>query len=200
MTPKEQAIELLCKGISTTQVADAIGVDPSYISQLKADPEISARISQSLAATAVADMEFDDRVERAEDLALQQIERRLPMANISQAMQAFRILNGAVKRKHHNLDPGVGAGVVVNIHLPASAVPRYTLNAQNEIVDVEGKAMVATTAKSLDEILAARAAGNTKGLPAITDVEKAAATLGALRAPVKVPAKRLPSVLSPDIL
>lgn len=200
MTPKEQAIELLCKGIQATQVADAIGVDPSYVSQLKADPEIAAKIQQSLAANTVADTEFDERLERAEDLALQQIERRLPMANLQQSMQAFRILNGATKRKHQTLNPGAGAGVIVNIHLPASAVPRYTLNAQNEIVDVEGKAMVAASAKSLDEVLAARAAGNTKGLPGITDVEKAAAMLGALRAPIKVPAKKLPSTLSPDIL
>lgn len=200
MTPKEQAIELLCKGISTTQVADAIGVDPSYISQLRQEEGVAEQIAQAMAANVVADMQFDERVERAEDLALQQIERRLPMANISQAMQAFRILNGATKRKHQTLNPGAGAGVVVNIHLPAAAVPKYTLNAQNEIVDVEGKVMVATTAKSLDEILAARAAGNAKNLPGITEVEKAAATLGALKVPVKAPAKRLPSVLSPDIL
>ena len=200
MTPKEQAIELLCKGISTTQVADAIGVDPSYISQLRQEEGVEERIAHALAATSIADVEFDDRVQRAEDLALQQIEKRLPFANISQSMQAFKILNGAVKRKHQNLNPGAGAGVAVNIHLPASAVPRYTLNARNEIVDVEGKAMVAATVKSLDEVLAARAAGNTKGLPNITDVEKAAATLGALKTPVRVTSSRLPKELSPDVL
>lgn len=201
MTPKDQAIELLCKGISTTQVADAIGVDPSYISQLRADPEIAERISKSVAATTVADVEFDSRLEKAEALALEQIEKKLPFANMQQSLSAFKILNGAVKRKHGHQNPGAGAGVVVNIHLPATAVPRYTLNAQNEIVDVEGKPMVAASAKSLDEILAARASGNTKGLPNLTDMEKAAATLESLPRPVmKAPVRRLPKELSPDVL
>ena len=201
MTPKEQAIELLSRGIPTTQVADAIGVDPSYISQLRQEEGVAELIAAGLAATTVADMEFDDRLSKAENLALEQIEKKLPFANIGQSIAAFRILNGAVKRKHQTINPGAGAGVVVNINLPASAIPRYTLNQQNEIVDVEGKVMVASTAKSLDEILAARASGNTKNLPGTTDVEKAAALLDTLVRPtVRAPARKLPSILSPDVL
>jgi len=201
MTPKEQAIELLCKGVTTTQVADAIGVDPSYVSQLKADPEVAEKIAAATAGLTIADIEFDSRLERAEELALEQIERKIQYANFGQSLAAFRILNSATRRKAQTANNAGAAGnVTVNIVLPTGAIPKYTINAKSEIVEVEGQTMLSMQAKSLDQILAARAAGNTKGIPQVTDLEKAATTLENLTVPVRRPAPKLPKGLSVDIL
>ena len=70
MTPKDYAISLLAQGIPTSQVAAACGVDDSYISQLKADPEVQQKIAEARAGHAVTDAKFDDTLERAEALAL----------------------------------------------------------------------------------------------------------------------------------
>lgn len=198
---KEHAITLLAQGIPTSQVAAALGCDDSYISQLKADPEIQQQIAERGAVATIADVKFDDTLERAEMLALEKIEKNLPFATLGQAMAAFRTLNGARRRKD-----GVASGndqsltVNVNLTLPANAMPRYVLNAQSEIVEVEGQTMISATPKTIDQILAARNGGEAAKLPAVTALEKAATRLGSLAPMPAARPRKSPLALSPDIL
>ncbi len=197
---KDHAITLLAQGIATSQVAAAIGCDDSYISQLKADPEVQQKIAEMSASQTLADVTFDSTLERAESLALEKIEKNLPFATLGQAMAAFRALNGARRRKDGVVNPGsTGTTINVNLTLPAAALPRYVTNAQSEIVEVEGKTMISATPKTIDQILAARNGTNTN-LPAVTALEKAASRLGSLAPLAPARPRRAPLELSPDIL
>lgn len=198
MTPKEYAVSLLAQGIPTSQVAAACGVDDSYISQLRADPEIQRQIAEARAGHVVADSQFDNTLERAETLALEKIEKNLPFANMGQALAAFRILNGARRRKDQFAQTEHNVSVTVALTLPQAAIPRYITNTKNEIIEVEGQTMLSATPKTLDDILSARATGAL--LPKITELEKAANRLDTLTAPVMRTAKRLPPELSADML
>jgi len=198
MTPKEYAISLIAQGIPTSQVAAACGVDDSYISQLKADPEVQQKIAEARAGHAVADSQFDNTLERAEALALEKIEKNLPFANMGQALAAFRILNGARRRKDQFAQTEHNVSVTVALTLPQAAIPRYITNTKNEIIEVEGQTMISATPKTLDEILRARATGSM--LPKITELEKAANRLETWAKPVMRTAKRLPPELSVDML
>ena len=198
MTPKEYAISLIAQGIPTSQVAAACGVDDSYISQLKADPEVQQRVAEARAEHVVADSQFDNTLERAEVLALEKIEKNLPFANMGQALAAFRILNGARRRKDQFAQTEHNVSVTVALTLPQAAIPRYITNTKNEIIEVEGQTMLSATPKTLDDILSARATGAL--LPKITELEKAANRLDTLSAPVMRTAKRLPPELSADML
>lgn len=198
MTPKDYAISLISQGIPTSQVAAACGVDDSYISQLKADPEVQQRVAEARAEHVVADSQFDNTLERAEALALEKIEKNLPFANMGQALAAFRILNGARRRKDQFAQTEHNVSVTVALTLPQAAIPRYITNTKNEIIEVEGQTMLSATPKTLDDILSARATGAL--LPKITELEKAANRLDTLSAPVMRTAKRLPPELSVDML
>lgn len=203
MTPKERAIELLCQGVSTSMVAEAVGVDPSYISQLRADPEVAAKISEALSQHTLEDVKHDSLIDKCEELALQRIEKTIAYANFGQTLAAFKILNSASRRQQKG-GPGGGlsTNITVNLTLPTAAIPAYTTNASNEIIEVEGRTMIAATAKSLDVILAERATDKQKQLPQITDVEKAADildTLGTKQRALAAP-RRLPAGLSVDYL
>lgn len=198
MTPKEHAILLLSQGISTSQVAATLGVDDSYISQLKADPDVQAKIAEAAAARTVEDVRFDSKLEAAEMLALEKIEKNLPFANMGQALAAFKALNSARKRKDGPIGGDNVTNVQVNLTLPAHAIPQYVLNSKQEIVEVEGQTMVSATPKTLDSILAARAEG--KALPKVTDIERAAALLENLHIPSPKTEKKVAIPLSPDIL
>jgi transcriptional regulator with XRE-family HTH domain len=192
MTPKEHAIQLLAQGIPTSQVAAAVGVSDSYISQLKSDEEVQRQIAERQAAHSIADSAFDETLERAESLALEKIEKNLPFANMGQALAAFRVLNSARRRKDEVLQRDTAVSVTVNLTLPASSLPRYTTNQANEIIEVEGKTMLSASAKTLDQILAARAGETQAALPQVTATEKAAAILSSLaplprKAPVRSP-------------
>ena len=204
MSPKQHAITLLAQGVPTSQVAAACGVSDSYISQLKADPEVQDEILAKQAAHSTADIKFDEMLEDAEAMALDKIQKNLPFATLGQALAAFRILNGARKRKDELIAQDHSVNLTVNLMLPATALPKYVSNTNNEIVEVEGKTMISATAKTLDQILAARATGDTN-LPQTTALEKAATMLDRLATPksliptAKSP-RRSPLPLSPDIL
>lgn len=202
---KEHIIALLAQGISATQVAAAAGVSESYISQLRADPELSSLIASKGTAQLEADVVFDNTLERAELMALEKIEKNLPFANMGQAMAAFRILNGARKRADAFAAPAdQSTNITVNLTLPASAAARYVVNTSNEIVEVEGQTMITATAKSLDSLLASRASGALTQ-PKLTTLNRAASLLTQISPfnnmqPAGRSARRLPPALSADIL
>lgn len=197
MIDKQTVVHYLVQGIPTSQIAAAVGCDESYISQLKADPEIQSQIAAQSAAATVRDSDFDETLERAEELALGKIEKSLQFANMGQALSAFRILNTARRRKD---GPVVNGGVTVNVTLtlPANALPRYVTNSNNEIVEVEGKTLVSATPRSLDAALAKKA--GTALTPQVTALEKAATRLGALTPLPPARARTLPIGLSVDML
>lgn len=197
MIDKQAVVRYLVQGIPTSQIAAAVGCDESYISQLKADPEIQTQVATQAAEVTVRDANFDQTLESAEELALNKIERSLQFANMGQALSAFRILNTARRRKD---GPAVGTSVTVNVSLtlPANALPRYVTNTNNEIVEVEGKTLVSATPRSLDATLAARMGAALT--PQVTAMEKAATRLGALTPLPPARARKLPSLLSADML
>ena len=203
MTPKDQIIELIAAGVPTSQIAAAVGCTDAYVSQLKSDPEVQAFLATKAVAVTAKDVAFDTALESAETLALEKLEKGLQFANFGQALAAFRVLNSARKRqdKFAQTD-NAGTTINVNLTLPASAMPRYTLTSRNEIIEVEGQTMVTATPKSLDQILAQRAAG--AAVPAVTSLERAANMLESLvnlQQPVNSKApRRLPVALSADIL
>lgn len=203
MTPKDQIIELLSAGVPTSQIAAAVGCTDSYVSQIRADPEVQAFLATKAVAVTAKDVAFDTALESAETMALQKLEKGLQFANFSQALAAFRVLNSARKRqdKFAQTD-NAGTTINVNLTLPVNAMPRYTLSGKNEIIEVEGQTMVTATPKSLDQILQARAAG--LALPNSTAIERAATMLESMITPVqpqnsRAP-RRVPVALSADIL
>ena len=204
-TNKEQIIALLSQGIPAAQVAAAVGVSESYISQLRADPELSELITTQGTAKLEANAAFDNTLERAELMALEKIEKNLPFANMGQAMAAFRILNSARKRSDAFATPAdQSTNITVNLTLPAAAAARYVVNTSNEIVEVEGQTMITATAKSLDTMLAQRASGSLTQ-PKLTTLNRAAGILAQVSPfnnmqPTQRSARRLPLALSADIL
>jgi hypothetical protein len=193
---KDTIIDLLAQGVPTSQIALAVGCTDAYISQLKADPEVQEILADKASGRIKKDSAFDTKLETAEELALARIEAGLQFANLGQAVGAFRILNGAKRRKDaHATDNSSGTTINVTLTLPAAALPRYTLNGKNEIVDVEGKTMIAATPKSLENMLRDRAQ-----LAVAVEAPAEQAKTSMLLGNLTVPARRPPSRITPDML
>lgn len=185
---KEQVIELLAAGVSTAQIARAIGTSDSYVSQLKSDPDISEIVAAKAAGRVTKDVAFDKKLASAEELALQRIEQGLQFANLGQAVGAFRVLNAARKRKDATQEAPTQT-INVTLTLPAAALPRYTLNSRSEIVDVEGKTMIAASPRTLESLLKDRAQVAI-GVNSPVEQAKANTLLGALTQPRSAPRAR----------
>jgi transcriptional regulator with XRE-family HTH domain len=197
-----ESLRMLAQGISPVQVAATLGVDPSYISQLMADEDFRSALELQKVERVQEDLDHDKKLDKAEGEYLDRITEKSKFANLQQSMQAFKILNGARRRRDTSVaNASIQIGAIVNIHLPASAAPQYVVNAKNEIVEVEGKTMVSATPRRLDEILAIRN-GNTEQqkraqLPGVTRVERAAVAIEKLD---NKPIKRLTRNTAPEDL
>ncbi len=75
MVDKQLAIKYMAQGISTDQIAAALGCDPSYISQLRADPEIARQVTEQTSSVTIKDAAFDERLNTAEEVLLGRIEK-----------------------------------------------------------------------------------------------------------------------------
>lgn len=157
MSAKDMALEMLAQGLQPPVVAATIGVTESYISQLLSDEDFAAAVAEKRSLQSQADMQYDDKLARVEEVYLDRIEQKAGMANLQQSMQAFKIINGAKRKKDRSAQPLTqNIGVVVNIALPTIVAPQYLLNQNSEIVEVEGKTMISASPKSLDGMVAAR--------------------------------------------
>jgi hypothetical protein len=153
MSPKEHALELLAIGVPPVQVAATIGCDESYISQLMGNEDFVLELASKKAAATQEDIKFDNLLANAEQQALENIEKRLPLANMQQSLQAFRILNTARRRKDGNILPtDGGTTVVVNISLPQVAIPHFITNEKAEIVEVGGQTMISASPKQVEAL------------------------------------------------
>ena len=174
MSARDLAMTMLAQGIPNTTVAETIGVEPSYISSLLADEDFKAELEQKRLQSTEEDLAYDDKLDKAEEAFLERLADKVRLANLQQSMQAFRVLNGAKRRKDRGVAAqAVNSGVVVNIQLPQSVVPQYITNSRNEIVEVNGQTMVSATPTGLEGMIAARKTA----LPAPAQTSEATVTV-----------------------
>ena len=177
---RQLAVQYLAQNMQPSIVAGILGVTESAISQLLADEDFAAEVTAASQGAAASDLAYDDRMDKAEEVFLQNIENRAQFANMQQSLQAFKLLNSARRRKDTRVhNSASNNGVTVNIMLPSSIVPDYTMNAQAEIVEVSGKTMLSATPSGVNELLAARQAAKAPvpvGVSAAVEVSPVKAT------------------------
>lgn len=157
MSSKEQIRDMLIQGVSPVQVSNALGLTESYVSQLLGNEDFSAEVQAGKVALLAEDVAYDEKIQRVEESYLDRIEEKSKFANLQQSLQAFKILNGAKKRRDaHTASQTPGVGVIVNIQLPDAIIPSYVTNSKNEIVEVQGQTMVSATPKSVEAASQAR--------------------------------------------
>lgn len=157
MQAREGLLELLAQGVSPVQAAAAVGVTESYVSQLLSDEDFAADVESRKVARTEQDLKYDQKIDAAEEVFLDNIERKASFANLQQSLHAFKVLNGAKRRKDSRVGAGSsGPAVVVNLVLPAQFIPQHVINANNEIVEVDGRTMVSAAPKKLEEMVQRR--------------------------------------------
>lgn len=190
MIDKKKVAQYLANGVGTEAIAAAVGCDASYVSQLKTDQEVIDLIESEKSTLTTEDVEFDARLARTEDKALQLIERNLPFANPHTALATFKVLNSANRRKAA-VQQNNSVAVNVTLVLPQAALPSYVANERKEIIEVEGRTMLSATPKSLEALAEARASKDSKNVPRVTAIEQAAQRLNSL-APRPIAARKSP--------
>lgn len=149
---KQQIKSLLKEGIPASQVALAVNVEPSYISQLMLEEEFSREVIEARYAALRSFTARDNKYDSIEDRLLLKLEEQLPlMMNPDRILRAIAIINNAKRRGVANDQPMAQATQVINLTLPTVIVNRYKTNTNNEVIDVNGEALIGMPAERLLE-------------------------------------------------
>lgn len=140
---KTKIANLLASGASPAQVARAVGVTASYISQLlTGDKEFEAILGKVSSEKLEEDIALEAAYKNVEVGILEQMEDKLPTADIRELSLAL----GAVTAKKQRAAPSGmtnGLSVAVSVHLPAHMAETLDIevvkNARSEIVEIEGR-------------------------------------------------------------
>lgn len=132
---EDRALELLGAGLSPSLVASAVGVSESRISQLLSSSEFSARVAElrfsHLQKHNVRDSEYDT----LEDALLEKLKDLIPfMMRPMEVLRAIQIINGAKRRGLSTPETVIQQQNIVNINIPVSIISKFTMNAQNQII------------------------------------------------------------------
>lgn len=139
MGTKERAAKLLGQGVDQSIVATALGVSPSYITQLLEQEQFAAEVTQLRFINLENATGRDSKYDAMEDKFLDKLEEMSPyMTKPREILGALAVLNKAQRRgaKQEN-QPQVKQDVVV-LTLPSVIHNTFITNHANQVIAVSG--------------------------------------------------------------
>lgn len=156
MIDKDKVISLLGSGVGPKQVADAVGCDISYISQLLGEDAVAQKVAEIRTAEVMKYKTMDEKYDELENKLLKKLEDLLPFfMKPDQVLRGLQFLNTA-KRKSTGLAGEVQAGEVVKLMLPAVTINSYKINMHGNMVEVGGRNLQAMASDLLMKTLESR--------------------------------------------
>jgi len=130
-----RAMELLGSGVPQEAAASALGVTPSYISQLLSDDNFATAVSQlkyeALSKHTARDAKYDDM----EDELLDRLDRvKGLMMRPADILGALKVINGAKRRGTDSKDSIIAKQNIVEITMPTQIVQQFTTNITNQVI------------------------------------------------------------------
>ena len=153
-----QVLELLGKGIAPAIVAATLDISPSYISQCTANPVFSTELQTMLLTSQLAASQRDDELDSLEDILIEKVKTTIAfIVKPSEALKALQMVNGMKRRGLGSVDRGAAVQqTTVIVNLPSHLQPREVqaiTSENNEIVEVDGRAMITKSSTSVLEQL-----------------------------------------------
>jgi hypothetical protein len=151
---RDKIIGYAAKNINPGIIASSCGVTPAYVSQLLELQDVRDEIARLKSGELEVALEADSTLERLETKALKIMEQKLPF--VKSAVEAVKIaqtLNG-MKRKAEtgNTDTDVLAAQQVIVVIPKGAALHFRTNENNQVIEVEGRAMAPLPSRALPDL------------------------------------------------
>lgn len=134
-TTDKKALQLLGSGALPSQVAAALGVDPSYISQLLADSEFSRQVTEIRFNALIEHNLRDKSLDSLEDQLIKKLGDIIPyMHKPSEIIHAFTRINQAKRRGSSAPEQTIQQQTIINLNLPTQILQHFAVNAQNQVI------------------------------------------------------------------
>ncbi len=140
---EDRALSLLGSGTSPVQVAHALGVSESYISQLLSREDFSAEVIRRKCDALEKHNERDNKYDRLEDTILSQLEANVSM--VFDPMKLARLLQVAntAKRRGVGADSNISqTTTTINLTLPTVVVNKFQTNVLNQVIEAGEQQLV----------------------------------------------------------
>ena len=132
-----RALELLGSGVPQEAVASALGVTPSYISQLLSDSEFAAKVTEKKYALLSKHTERDAKYDLLEDDLIEKLDKaKNLMFRPADILAAIKVINGAKRRGTDSQNSIVTQQNIVEITMPTQIIQQFTTNIVNQVVKV----------------------------------------------------------------
>jgi hypothetical protein len=164
---ESKALELLGQGIDPGIVASAIGVSVSRISQLLADPEFLAKVTELRYLSLTKHAAIDSRYDNLEDKLLEKLENLLPF--LVRPLEVSKVLSqiNAAKRRGAVAAPStLKTDEVVQLVMPIQIVQKFTVNQINQVIQAGQQELVTVQSGNMQKLLTQmKGAQNVQSLP-----------------------------------
>lgn len=149
-----RALELLGQNIPAAQVAMALGVTESLISQYMADPTFLGEVAElrfkTLAKHNTRDLAYDEM----EDALLSQLKSYLPfVVDPMKIARLIQVINGAKRRGSTAPESLIAKSEVISLTLPIQIVNQFQVNSANQVVKAGEQDLVTVQSGRMQELL-----------------------------------------------
>lgn len=150
------AIDLLGKGIDEADCAHILGANVADIQAIAL--QYKDKIAEMLVVKEEVHATLDAKMDAIENTLVDKIKNAIQFeSDPMKLVKTFQIMNGAKRRSQGEGQPGTNISItdnrVVALNLPNSTVnPQFKTNANNEVVEVDGKHLVSATSKQVLEM------------------------------------------------
>ena len=156
-TTRDRALTLLGKGVPPTAVANAIGVDPSAISQLLSDETFAAAVIEAKFTALSKHNERDSHIDDLEDKLLDKLRDCLPfMTRPMELLKAFQIVNMAKRKGATTSGELTSKQQIVQLNIPQIVLNKFTSNVHNQVVQVGSQTLLTIPSGQMLKQLEAR--------------------------------------------
>jgi hypothetical protein len=160
---EQRAITLLGNGLGPEQVATAVGVTASRISQLLSDHDFATAVAELRFQNLQKHNEIDASYDLLEEQLIEKLADVLPlMMRPMEILKAIQIVNGAKRRGQSAPEQITHQNTVVNLVMPTQIIQKFQMNSNNLITNVGSQTLETIQSSRLLEGASAVGAGGTK--------------------------------------
>lgn len=151
---EKRALDLLGRGILPTQVAAAIGVTDSAISQMLAKPEFAELVASLRYKNLLKHSERDVKADEIEDSLLKKLHGMIPfMMRPAEVVRAYQVVNGAKRRGASAPEQITAQQEVVQLIMPVSITNQFTVNSANQVISAGQQPLITVQSGTMKALL-----------------------------------------------
>lgn len=151
---EERALNLLGQNVPAAQVAMAIGVSESMISQLVSNPEFSAKVFERRYKSLLKHTDRDNVYDDIESQLATKLKDLLPlMLRPMEVLKAISVINAVKRRGQVANDTSINSREVTTLIMPVQIIQHFTKNVNNQIIKAGNKDLTTVQSGNMTDLL-----------------------------------------------